>query len=85
MVVADQSITTKRRITMKGVVLLALGVAAGFVAAHYVSKTPQGKQLFDDIDARARDFGDAVVDGYKTREAELRAAADGIVSDFRAR
>ena len=70
---------------MKGVVLLALGVAAGFVAAHYVSKTPQGKQFFDDIDARAHDFGDAIVDGYKTREAELRAAADGIVSDFRAR
>ncbi len=70
---------------MKGVILLAVGVAAGFVAAHYVSKTPQGKQFFDDIDARARDFGDAVVDGYKTREAELRAAADGLVSDFRAR
>ena len=70
---------------MKGFFLLVIGVAAGFVAAHYVSKTPQGKQFFDDIDARAHDFGDAVVDGYKTREAELRAAADGIVSDFRAR
>ncbi len=70
---------------MKGFFLLAIGVAAGFVAAHYVSKSPQGKQFFDDIDARARDFGDAVVDGYKTREAELRAAADGLVSDLTAR
>ena len=70
---------------MKGLVLLAVGVAAGLVLAHYVAKTPQGKQFFDDVDARARDFGDAVVDGYKTREAELRAAADGIVSDFTAR
>ncbi|CAN5534430.1 hypothetical protein BH10ACT6_BH10ACT6_04620 [soil metagenome] len=70
---------------MKGFFLLAVGVAAGFVAAHYVSTTPQGKQFFDDIDARARDFSDAVVDGYKAREAELRAAADGIISDFRAR
>ncbi len=70
---------------MKGFFLLAIGVAAGFVAAHYVSKTPQGKQFFDDIDARAHDFSEAVVDGYKSREAELRAAADGIVSDFTAR
>ena len=70
---------------MKGLFLLAVGVIAGFVAAHYVSTTPQGKQFFDDIDARAHDFGDAVVDGYKTREAELRAAAEGLASDLRAR
>ena len=70
---------------MKGVVLLAIGVAAGFVVAHQVAKTPQGKQFFDDVDSKARGFGDAVVEGYKTREAELRAAADGIVSDFTAR
>lgn len=70
---------------MKGVILLAVGVALGFVVAHQVAKTPQGRQFFDDVDARARDFGDAVVDGYKSREAELRAAADGIVSDFTAR
>lgn len=70
---------------MKGVLLLAVGVAAGFVAAHYVSKTPQGKQFFDDVDSKARGFGEAVVDGYKSREAELRAAADGLVSDFTAR
>lgn len=59
---------------MKGALLLAVGVAAGFVIAHQVSKTPQGKQFFDNVDARAREFGDAVVDGYKTREAELKHA-----------
>jgi hypothetical protein len=77
---------------MKGALLLAVGVAVGFVAAHQLAKTPQGKQFFDDVDAKAKDFGSAVVDGYKAREAELRAAADGlraaadgIVSDFQAR
>lgn len=70
---------------MKGVFLLAVGVAVGFVAAHQLAKTPQGKQFFDDVQSRARDFGDAVVDGYKAREAELRSATDGIVSDFAAR
>ena len=59
---------------MKGVFLLIAGVAIGFVAAHQVAKTPQGKAFFDDVDSKAREFGEAVVDGYKTREAELRAA-----------
>jgi hypothetical protein len=70
---------------MKGVLLLIVGVAVGFVAAHQISKTPQGKQFFSDVETRARDFGDAVVDGYKTREAELRSAAEGIVSDITSR
>jgi hypothetical protein len=56
---------------MKGVLLLAAGVAIGFVVAHQVAKTPQGKQFFDDVDSKAREFGSAVVDGYKAREAEL--------------
>jgi hypothetical protein len=59
---------------MRSILFLIAGVAVGFVVAHQVAKTPQGKAFFDDIDRKARDFGDAVVDGYKTREAELRAA-----------
>jgi hypothetical protein len=59
---------------MKGLILLAAGVAVGFVAAHQLSRTPQGKQFFDDVDSKAREFGGAIVDGYKQREAELRAA-----------
>ncbi|MEP6842754.1 MAG: hypothetical protein ABJA11_04485 [Pseudolysinimonas sp.] len=70
---------------MKAVLLLAVGVAAGFLAAHQLAKTPQGKQFFDDVESKAKDFSSAVVDGYKTREAELRSAADGIVSDFQSR
>jgi hypothetical protein len=60
--------------SMKAVLLLIVGVAAGFVIAHQVAKTPQGKQFFDNVDAKAREFGDAVVEGYKVREAELRDA-----------
>jgi hypothetical protein len=65
---------------MKGVLLLIIGVAAGFVVAHQVSKTPQGKQFFDNVDAKAREFGDAVVDGYRSREAELK----NVVADAQA-
>jgi len=58
---------------MKNIVLLIAGIGIGFLAAHQVARTAQGKQFFDDIDAKAREFGGAVVDGYKQREAELRA------------
>ena len=59
---------------MKSLLLLVVGVGIGFLAAHQVSKTPEGKQFFDDVDAKAREFGGAVIDGYKAREAELRSA-----------
>ena len=71
---------------MKGILLLAVGVVAGFVVAHQVAKTPQGKQFFDDVDSKAREFSSAVVDGYKAREAELRAAvaeAEDAIADLK--
>jgi hypothetical protein len=70
---------------MKNVIWLVAGIAIGFVAAHQVSRTPQGAQFFDDVDAKAREFGAAVVDGYKAREAELRAAvaeAEDTIADL---
>ena len=71
---------------MKGILLLAVGVVAGFVLAHQVAKTPEGKKFFDDVDTKAREFGSAVVDGYKAREAELRAAvadAEDVIADLK--
>jgi hypothetical protein len=73
---------------MKNIVLLLVGVAVGFVVAHQVAKTPEGKRFFEDVDAKAREFGGAVVDGYKAREAELRAAvaeAEDVIADLRSR
>jgi hypothetical protein len=59
---------------MKGLLLLIAGIGVGFIAAHQVAKSPQGRQFFDEVDSKAREFGGALVDGYKQREAELRAA-----------
>ena len=58
---------------MKNILLLVIGVGAGFAIAHQVSKTPAGKQFFEDVDRRAKEFSAALVDGYKAREAELRS------------
>ncbi len=73
---------------MKNVVWLVAGIAIGFVAAHQVSRTPQGRQFFDEVDTKAREFGSAVVEGYKQREAELRAAvaeAEDTIADLTSR
>jgi len=58
---------------MKNILLLIIGVGAGFAIAHQVSKTPAGKKFFEDVDSRAKEFGAALIDGYKAREAELRS------------
>ena len=59
---------------MKSFFWLVVGVGLGFVVAHKINDTAQGKQFFSDIDRKARGFGSAVSDGYHKREAELRTA-----------
>ncbi len=59
---------------MKNVIWLVIGVAAGFVVAHEVNKTQQGKAFFTELDTKAREFGEAMSEGYRQREAELHAA-----------
>ncbi|MEJ3403752.1 hypothetical protein WDJ51_03300 [Rathayibacter sp. YIM 133350] len=61
---------------MKNVFWLLVGVAAGFVLAHQVNRSQQGRAFFAGIDAKAREFGEAVSEGYRQREAELRDALD---------
>ncbi len=58
---------------MKNVLLLIVGVGAGFAIAHQVSRTAAGQQFFEQVDNRAREFSNALIDGYKAREAELRS------------
>ncbi|GAA3745718.1 hypothetical protein GCM10022239_21660 [Leifsonia bigeumensis] len=70
---------------MSRLLWLIVGVGVGFVAAHQLNKTPEGRRFFEDVDSKAREFGSAVVDGYKAREAELRAAvadAEDAIADF---
>ena len=70
---------------LKALGLITLGVAAGFVVAHQVSRTEQGRKFFDDVDAKAKEFGAAVIEGYKAREAELREAvaeAEEVIADL---
>lgn len=64
---------------MKNLLWLILGIAGGFVIAHEVNKTQEGRRFFNSVDAKAREFGAAVADGYHQREAELRKAIDEVI------
>jgi hypothetical protein len=59
--------------SMKSIVLLVVGTAAGFAIAHQVNKSPAGRKFFGQVETRAREFGSALIDGYKTREADLHS------------
>lgn len=51
------------------------GIAVGFAGAHFAHRTSAGRRVFDSIDRGAREFGDAVAKGYRTREAEFLDAS----------
>ena len=57
---------------MKSILWFTVGVAAGFVVAHQVNQTKQGRDFFSSVDAKARAFGNAIAEGYHERDAELR-------------
>jgi hypothetical protein len=60
---------------MKSALLLVSGVVLGFAAAHAVNRTPQGQRFFEGVNARMEDFREAAVEGFRTRNAEVRAIA----------
>lgn len=53
---------------MRKLTWLFFGVILGFVAAHFVNQSPEGRRFFDRLNQGAREISDAVVTGY--REAE---------------
>jgi hypothetical protein len=58
---------------VKNLVLLSVGVALGLVGAHLLNSTPRGRRFFGELDGGLDHFRAAVVDGYRSRDAELRA------------
>ncbi|GAA2221950.1 hypothetical protein N1031_02420 [Herbiconiux moechotypicola] len=59
---------------MKKVLWLIAGIGIGFVVAHQVNQTSGGKKFFAEFDKKTKEFSDSLVEGYREREAELRAA-----------
>jgi hypothetical protein len=48
------------------------GLGLGAIAAHQAKENPKVKAAAEELLTAAKDFGVAVTDGYKEREAELK-------------
>jgi len=57
---------------MRSALWFVVGIAVGVAAADRIRRSPRGRALLDGLDARAREFTDGIVDGYRSRDAELR-------------
>jgi hypothetical protein len=60
---------------MKKLIWFASGIAAGLFAAKQLRENPQAQEMVDDATKRAKEFGAAVSEGFREREAELAKAA----------
>lgn len=49
---------------MRKLMWLLTGVGLGFVLAHFVNQTPEGRRFFERLGQGAREFSDAVASGY---------------------
>lgn len=65
---------------MRSALWLIIGIGVGFVAAHLANRTDGGRAVFEDLNTRAREFGDGVASGYRSREAELRDTGESTTS-----
>lgn len=52
---------------------LITGIAIGVVAARKLAENPGAQAVVDDAARRAKEFGAAVADGFREREAEVKA------------
>jgi hypothetical protein len=60
---------------MKKFIWFVGGIAAGLFAAKQLRENPQAQELVDDATKRAKEFGAAVSEGFREREAEIAKQA----------
>jgi hypothetical protein len=53
---------------------LISGIAIGLVAARRLAENPKAQAAVDDAARRAKEFGTAVTEGFREREAEIAVA-----------
>ena len=63
---------------MRKLFWLLAGVGLGFVAAHFVNQTPEGRRFFERVNQGAREFTDAVASGYHEVETATSDLLDEV-------
>ncbi|MBL3686921.1 hypothetical protein D3248_08150 [Leucobacter zeae] len=62
---------------------LLSGVVLGFVAAHFVNRTPEGRRFFDRVNRGLDEFGRAFATGYREEEAVSNETIDDVEAALR--
>lgn len=60
---------------MKRSFWLISGVAIGLVVAKRLAENPKAQAVVDDAAKRAKEFGEAVAEGFREREAQVKKTA----------
>jgi hypothetical protein len=60
---------------MKKLIWFIAGISLGVLTAQQLRENPKAKELASDVTRRAKEFGAAVSDGFREREAEIAAEA----------
>ncbi|MBL3698080.1 hypothetical protein [Leucobacter luti] len=68
---------------MRKLMLLLFGVVLGFIAAHFINRTPEGRQFFDRVNRGVDEFGRAFASGYEA-EVDDDSLADEVEEALRA-
>ena len=58
---------------MKKLLWFITGISLGVLAARQLQENPKAQELASDVKRRAQEFGAAVADGFREREAEIAA------------
>jgi hypothetical protein len=66
---------------MKNLVWFLLGIAGGFVVAHFMNKDPRGHEILADVDARITEFTDRIADAYREQAAQFSSDAVDAASE----
>ena len=60
---------------MKKIFWFVTGIAAGLAVAKQLAENPKAAAVVDDAAAKAKEFGAAISEGFREREAELSKPA----------
>ncbi|WP_449282571.1 hypothetical protein [Leucobacter sp.] len=68
---------------MRRLLWLLSGVAVGFVAAHFVNQTPEGRRFFARVNRGVEEFNRAFSTGYREAEGETEDLIDDVEEALR--
>ncbi|WP_053383886.1 hypothetical protein [Leucobacter celer] len=68
---------------MRKLLWLMSGVVMGFVAAHFVNQTPEGRRFFTRLNRGVEEFNRAFSAGYREAEGEAEDLIDDVEEALR--